>query len=141
MNHYLRRKTEGGFSIMSGIVAGTATAMLLSLIFLLGLTSFTLNGNIEADRMDVPIFFVRAISVLAGTLVSTGIYKEKLLMNIGITASCYLLLIIAVGIAVFDAGLSAFIGGVLSVASGSASACIIRISALKKTPRTGKRRI
>ena len=141
MKHNLRKVTEGRFSITSGIFVGTAIAGILSLLFALGLTSLVLSGNIAVGGIDIPIFFVRAISVLAGTLAGTGLYKEKLLMNIGITAACYLLLITVLGVIVFDASISNLAGGVLSVVSGGAAACIIRLSAQKKSQYAGKRRM
>ena len=140
MKYKNRKLTEVRISITSGILAGTALSLIISLLVTGWMTSLALNGRIGMEQMDVVIFFVRALSVMVGALLATGLYKERMLMTVGITVGCYMLCIVALGILAFDATATNLFGGLLSVTSGGAAACIIRLSAQKKVRYTRKRK-
>jgi len=102
MKYKNRKLTEVRISITSGILAGTALSLIISLLVTGWMTSLALNGRIGMEQMDVVIFFVRALSVMVGALVATGLYKEKMLMTVEITVGCYMLCIVALGILAFS---------------------------------------
>ena len=132
MNRNIHKVSDRKFSTAASVIVGVVTAVTISLALTGGMTSFVLEGNIGINGVDIAIFFIRALSVLVGCLVGTGLYKEKMLMIIGVVAGCYLLLITALGVIVFDGSVKRFASGALSVVAGGAGGCLIRLSAQKK---------
>ena len=141
MNHNVRKVSDRKCSITTSVIIGVAAAATISLLLTGGMTSLVLKGNMGSDGVNIAIFFVRALSVLIGCLIGTGLYKEKMLMIVGVIAGCYLLLITALGVVVFDGSVKYFFGGTLSVAAGGAGGCLIRLSAQKKPRYTIRNRV
>lgn len=132
MKSNIRRVQDRKASSALSVAVGTVVAVGISLAMTCGITSLILRGNMGMNGVSVALFAVRALSVLVGCLVGTGLYKEKMLIVLGAVAGGYLLLITATGVLIFDGSVKHLLIGVLSVALGGGVACFIRLSVQKK---------
>lgn len=111
------------FSVLLGII----TALIVSGILSLGLTSLVMNGHVELSSTTAIIFMIRAVSVLIGGLLASALFNEKHLMIIGSITLIYLIIILMMGVIAYNESFINFGGGVLSAVAGGVSACIVRL--------------
>ncbi len=125
-------------SIAFGASIGIGIAMILSVMLSAGATSLVMKGSIQESAFSIFAFFVRAIAILVGALIGTQLIKEKCLLTIGIIALGYLILLLALGIVVYDGSFRGFGMGVISVITGGAIGCIVRLKSQNRSRRVGK---
>lgn len=121
-----------GKAFSRGITIGTVVAAAISFVLSMVLTSLITKGGISESSPGVYIFIIRSLSVLAGCLLATWIVKEKNLQIIGIVSCLYLLILLGVGIIMYDGSFHNFGLGLLSVILGGGIACIIKLIPQKK---------
>ena len=124
-NDHIRKK--GGRATWLTVLIGVGVALACSALMSAGLTSLVMNGHVELKDTAVVVFIIRALSALVGGLLASSLTKEKFLLVIGLTAAGYLLVLLGLGITVFDGSFRNFGGGVLSAIAGGTSACMIRL--------------
>lgn len=122
--HFLKK---GGRSIGISVLIGVAMALAVSGLLSVGLTSLLMNGHVELNGTVIIVFLIRALSVLAGGLLASALSEGKHLAVIGLVAVGYLLILLGLGIVLYDGSFRNFGGGVLSAAAGGASACLIKL--------------
>lgn len=118
-------------SLTKSAFIGILCAILVSALLTAGLAGLTINGNLNETMSKAGVFLTRAVSVLLGALLGTGLGKSKYLQIIGIVVLGYLLLLIGIGIIMFDGSFQKFVLGVISVMTGGAAACLIRLKPQK----------
>lgn len=128
----LHTANANGNAFIRGITIGTVIAAAISFLLSMGLTSLIAKGSISESSPGVYIFIIRSLSVLAGCLLATWIVKEKNLQIIGIVSCLYLLILLGVGIIMYDGSFHNFGLGLLSVILGGGIACIIKLIPQKK---------
>ena len=114
-----------GRSLTSAIIVGVIAASLLSILLTALLSSFVLNGRISEGSTDIIIFLIRAVSLMAGTLIAAAIYKQKYLSLVGFTVLGYLLVLLGTGIVFFDGSFNRFLSGVASILVGGIVSLLI----------------
>ncbi len=121
-----------------GVLSGVLSALVISFLLSIGLTSLLLNNSAGEWPEGIIMFAMRFIAVLIGGLVCTGIYKEKTIVSISIMTAAYFLILLIIGTIVYDSVFYKIGIGILSVLLGGATACLIRAKIAGK--RTGRRR-
>ena len=124
------KKSTTGRTNTSAIAIGVAIAILLSALLTAGVTSLVLKGSLRESVAGAVVFLIRGLSVLAGALVAGGIKKGKYLQITGFTALGYMVILLGLGIALYD---GSFFGGVISVLLGGAVALLIQ-----QRPKSGR---
>ncbi|MBR5022191.1 MAG: hypothetical protein IKY18_03190 [Oscillospiraceae bacterium] len=119
------RISKDGRSKSTAIIIGITVALLLSVLLTVAVSNLVLKGNLSEKLASGVIFVLRAISVLAGTLIGGSILKRDYLILIGIIASVYLIMLIGIGIVFFNGSFKNFLLGVISVLVGGVVALII----------------
>lgn len=127
------KKSTTGRTNTSAIAIGVAIAILLSALLTAGVTSLVLKGSLRESVAGAVVFLIRGLSVLAGALVAGGIKKGKYLQITGFTALGYMVILLGLGIALYDGSFRSFFGGVISVLLGGAVALLIQ-----QRPKSGR---
>ena len=120
-------KMKGNKSTIYSALIGAAVALLLSLLLSAGATSLAIRGSIAESGYNFSVFMIRAISVFLGALVGTWLSKEKYLLIIGIIAAVYTVVLISLGIVIYDDSFQNFGMGLLSVLLGGAAGFALKI--------------
>lgn len=128
----LRATPKGGCSTIVSISAGIIAALIISTLLSAGLTSLTVNGKVKEEITGIYIFIIRALSVLIGSLLGTGLEKGKYLPVISAVTLGYLLVLLGFGITVYNGSFQNFGGGIVSILSGSVIACLIKLKPQKR---------
>lgn len=116
------------------IVSGLLAALLISVIFTIGLTSLIEKGELSENGF-FGVFLTRLIATVVGGLLSAGLADKKLLPTIIATSAAYLLVLLGVGIVLFDGSFYKLWIGVLSVAIGAVVALLIKLK-----PQTSRKK-
>lgn len=140
MKRNLHMFKTGGQSVVISVVVGMLVALVVSVLLNIGLTSLVMNGYIAENGTTVFVFLSRAISVITGGLLTSSLAKEKILLVIGLSAVGYLMILIGLGIVLFEGSFHNFGSGVLSVAAGVACACIMKLKPPSKKKHSVKYR-
>lgn len=127
-----------GHSVVTVIGIGAAIAVVLSAVLSALLTSLVINGSIGESQTGIGIFIIRAISVLLGGLVGAGLSKEKYLLTVGIIALSYLLVLLGLGITLYDGSFKNFGSGVISTLIGALAAYLILMRPRGKRKHTAR---
>ena len=127
MKHNLHAHKTGGSSAALAIIVGTLTTCLISFLLTIALTGLVMNGYIEKNETDVFVFFIRAISVMIGSLLASALSKEKILLTIGLTTGIYLMILLLLGFIFYNNAFRNFGAGVISALVGGACASIIKL--------------
>ncbi len=128
----IKVKAKNGQSMGFAVVTGCVSAILVSLLLTIGLTSLILNGSLSESRTGLIAFLIRVLSVFLGCLIAGGICKERVLPVIGLIAGGYLITILVIGIIAFDGSFHNFLSGILSVLLGSVLAFVLRVMPKKR---------
>lgn len=112
-------------TLASAIAAGVIAASLLSVLLTALLTNLALNGSLGENSISAFVFLVRAISVLLGSLIGGMVLKRKFLLQVGLTALSYLVVLLAAGIVFYDGSFKRFLSGAASVLTGGVAALLI----------------
>ena len=116
------------------ITAGLLAALFVSIILTIGLTSMIEKGKISGDGI-FGSFLVRSIATVVGGLLSAGLSDKKLLLTIITTSAAYLLILLGIGIILFDGSFCNLWMGVFSVALGAVIALLIKLK-----PQTNRKK-
>lgn len=128
----MKLKIKKDQTIGSAIVIGWVTAILITFLLSLGLTSLVLKGSLKAESSGFVVFLIRSLSTLLGCLLAGRIYADKMIPVISGVLIIYLITLIGIGITVFDGSFQSFITGLLSVVIGGMLALILRVLPKKK---------
>ena len=121
-----------------GVLIGTVVSLLMSFV-LVSVTANLITGNkIPEESARWIVFFTRAISVLVGVMIGTGLTKEKLLITVGAILGSYLLFLMGLGIVIYNGSFQNFWTGILSVLIGGAAGWLIRLK-LQNKPRRARK--
>ena len=123
-------------SIITCVVIGLITTILLSFILTIVLTSFVQKGQLAEDG-NAGVFITRIIATLTGGLVGAGFSKKKFLPVIGTISLGYFVILISIGLLLLDGSLNNLWHGLLSTLIGGIIACLIKL----KPQTTRKKRI
>lgn len=126
------KTVTGGSTIIKDIGIGIGVGIIISATLLLALTSLVLNGKINSDTSHKFVFGIRTAGAFAAAFVTTALFKKKHLQMIALTASVYLLILLAGGIVIYDGSFVGFGSGVLSMAIGSSIVYAIRMVPTEK---------
>lgn len=140
MKYNLRMFKSGGRSVAFSVLAGVIAAVVISLLLNMGLTSLVMKGHVEEKGTKIFMFLIRAVSVMVGGMVATALSKEKLLLVIGLTSVAFLVILVGLGIIFFENAFHNFGGGALSVATGAACACVLKLKVPTKKKHSVKYR-
>ncbi len=105
---------------------GMLVSLLLSAVLTIGMTSLIQNGKLS-ENGSIIVFFVRAIAVLIGGLFGAGLSKDKYLIVIFCIALSYMIVLLVLGIIMFDVSFNNLGAGVLSIAIGATVALLIKL--------------
>ncbi len=125
-------------SAATSIGIGVGGAVAVSALLSMGLSSLVINGAIQETTTSRYIFAIRALSVLIGGLLGAGIAKGKYLPVIGLTTLGYLIVLLGVGIAMYDGSFQNFGAGIVSVLAGGIIACILKLKPQRKSKRNAR---
>ena len=120
-------------SMATGVSVGIGIALLISVLLTSGLTSLVINGNTSENGSEVFVFAIRTLSIFLGGIIATGIYQEKNLPVIGFTAMGYLVVLLGLGIVLYDGSFQHFGSGILSVLVGGLLSCAIKMKPKAKS--------
>ena len=109
----------------SAIFTGVILATLLSLLLTALMANFVLNGHLSEKHISAISFVIRTISVFAGSLAGASLLKQKFLRSVAIIVAGYLVVLIGIGIVLYDGSFKNFIQGIVSVLSGGGIALLI----------------
>ncbi len=119
-------------SSAGAIVLGVGSSMLITLLLTAGLAALIIGGKLQETTSGVVVAVIRTIAVFFGALITTGIKRDKVLQNTGIVTGAYILIILGLGIILYDGSFYSFGLGLLSVLIGSVAAYLIRIKPNKR---------
>lgn len=119
------QSSKAGRSLTGVIMAGVIIATLLSLLLSALMSSFVLSGRLQEGSVRAVSFIIRLISVFAGALIGGVLSKEKYLLQVGLTALGYMLVLIGTGIVIYNGSFRHFLSGAGSVLIGAVSAFLI----------------
>ena len=105
---------------------GLLVSLIISVGLTIGLTSLIQNGKLS-ENGATPVFIIRLIATLAGGLLGAGLFGKKFLPVIGAISAGYLIVLLAMGIILFDGSFHKLWMGALSVAVGAAIAILIKL--------------
>ena len=134
MKKTIHKSNKTQFSIAAGAGIGIITAIVISVLLTMLYSILMMNSTVNETPSAILVFIIRAISVALGGFVAGALTKEHCLPVAGLTATGYLIVIIGMGITVFNGSFNNFGNGLLSALVGSAIPC------LQKLKRTNKRR-
>ncbi len=122
-------KTKGSRPTVYGVLIGTSIALLISILLSAAATSIIAKGKMDEAGYNITVFIIRAISVFTGAMVGTRISKEKYFVIIGIIAAAYTIVLVSLGIIIYDGSFQNFGTGVLSVLLGSIVGIALKLKA------------
>ena len=125
-------------STVTAIGIGVAIAVVLSTILSALLTSLVINGSIGENKTGIGIFAIRTLSVLLGGVAGAAIGKEKYLQTIGFITLGYLVILLGLGIALYDGSFQNFGSGVISTLIGGLVAYLIQMRPRGKRKHTAR---
>ena len=132
--------TGSGKTLVVSAEIGVGTALMVTALLSALAAIVTLNGGIKEDQMGLLSFGIRMVAVFVGGIIGGVAAKEKGLIVVGAIALVYLVILIGVGIAVYETSFQNFVSGVASVAAGGAAACVTRLKSSKNRRHTVRRR-
>lgn len=126
MSKMMIGKTRTGSST-AALGFGIGFTILITLLLSAGLTSLIITGKLHEISLEIFTAIIRAVAVFSGCMITTAIKKEKILQNIGIVTAVYVLVLLGLGIILYDHSFHSFGFGILSVLLGSVAAFLIRL--------------
>lgn len=112
---------------LSAAVIGGVIAIIISIGISMLAANLLLNGRIGETAVGILTFVARLLSVVLGCLIGTNLHKEKCIQTVAVICAVYLIVLIAMGIILFDGSFHQFGAGLLSVIAGGAIACLIKL--------------
>ena len=138
MKFKFRTEVSTNNSVVLGISLGIVAALIISLLLTTGMTSLVLGGKMNERLLQVFIFAIRSIALFVGVILGTALTREKYIAATGAITVGYMLLLMGLGIAVYDGTFCGFGSSVISIAVGAAVGYLFRLK-LQNKPRRKKR--
>ena len=105
---------------------GTLVSLIISVLLSVVLTSLIGKGSLNENQL-LDVFLIRMIAVLIGGILGAEISNQKPLPVIGVISAAYLLVLLAIGILLFNGSIRNFGISVLSVFAGMIGALVIKL--------------
>lgn len=135
----IRQKTsKAGQSLATAIAVGVVGALLLSILLTALLTNLVLKGAVSERNTAVIIILIRSISIFTGALIGGAVLKQRYLLQAGVTALAYWVVLLGGGIIFYDGSFTHFLSGTVSVLIGGAAALLILQRPKRKSHRPRK---
>lgn len=115
------------------VIAGVVVSLMIGIILTLGLTSLVMNGTINDAGAGNWTFVIRTVASAIGCLAGVMLIKKNYLLIAGAVALGYLVMLIAIGIVVYDGSFDNIISGTTSVLLGGVISCLLVLKPLKKS--------
>lgn len=125
-----------GRSAVICVVIGVVVAAITTALLSAGLTSLVMRGTVTEKTTSPFVFTIRLLAVLLGSLVGTSLSSGKILPVVGFVTGVYIVILLSVGITVYDGSFHNFGAGVISTILGAIIACLIKYKAQMKPKRT-----
>lgn len=126
------RKTKLANNPMQVIVLGVLVMLFCTIIITGALTAAIEKQIIREENIRYIIPVIQLLSVLTGASYSIRKMNGKFFMYSGILAGIYVIVVGGFNVIVFDGLFQSLIPGILFVAFGALSACLIRMVPNKK---------
>lgn len=130
----MKTAARGNRSMLTGIAIGIAAALVIAFLLTVGLTSLLIRGKLVENVTGILVFAIRTISVLIGGLIGSSHSKGKYLQVISSTTLGCLIVLLGLGMIIYDGTFHHFGMGILSVFVGGVIACLIKL----RPKRAGK---
>ena len=105
---------------------GTLVSLIISVLLSVVLTSLIGKGSLNENQL-LDVFLIRMIAVLIGGILGAEISNQKPLPVIGVISAAYLLVLLAIGILLFNGTIRNFGISTLSVFAGMICALVIKL--------------
>lgn len=125
-------------SAIYAIGIGAVISVVISIALTALLTSFVINRSIGESNTSIYIFLIRSISVFLGSILGAAIGKEKYLQTIGCITLCYLVVLLSLGITLYDGSFQHFGSGIISSIIGGLVAYLIQMRPRGNRKHTAK---
>ena len=128
-------------SILSGrstvfcVAIGVAMAVIITVLLVTSLTSLVMNRTITEKTTGHYVFAIRLLAVLLGSLVGASLSSGKILPVVGFVTGVYIVILLSVGIVVYEGSFRNFGTGLISAILGGLIACLIKFKAQMKPKR------
>lgn len=132
------RLSKSNHTTVFGVGVGIIVSLVISMLLLTGVTSLIVDGKLNENVVAFFTFATRVIALLVGVLIGTGLIKQKHIIFAGVIALGYLIILITLGIVLYDGSFRNFGSGIVSVLLGSGAGCLIRLK-LQNRPQRAKR--
>ena len=115
------------------VIIGIVTSSIISIFLTVALTSLVMNGGIGELATDPYIFAIRTVATAIGCFVGNVLMKGKFLLITGMVALGYLVILLGMGIILYDGSFKNILSGGVSVLIGGMVACLAVLKPLKKS--------
>ncbi len=127
--------SENNNSLAVCIAIGLFISLVVTVALSILLTSLIQEGKSDENR-NLGVFAIRVIATLAGCITGAVLSKKKLLVVIGAISIGYFVILLIIGLLLFDGVVSQVGMGVLSVLLGGLIACAVML----RSNRVNKKR-
>lgn len=131
----MKKMTLGKKQLVSSggaIAIGIGFSVLITLLITAGLAALIISSKLQESTVGIIVAIIRAIAVFLGVMITTKIKQDKILQSTGIVAGLYVLIILGLGILLYDGSFNSFGIGLLSILVGALAAYLIRIKPNKR---------
>lgn len=131
----MKKMTLGKKQLVSSggaIAIGIGISVLITLLLTAGLAALIISSKLQESTVGIIVALIRAIAVFLGVMITTKIKQDKILQSTGIVAGLYILIILGLGIMLYDGSFNSFGFGLLSILVGGLAAYLIRIKPNKR---------
>lgn len=119
-----------------GIATGVVAALLLSAVMTAVQSNLVSKEMIGMESKGVFAFVIRIISVFIGGILGTALSGGKNLQTIGLIAGGYFVLLLGIGVLLFDGSVRDLFSGLISTLLGGVLACAVRLKPQRKRNKT-----
>ena len=131
----MKKMTLGKKQLVSSggaIAVGVGISVLITLLLTAGLAALIISSKLQELTVGIIVALIRAIAVFLGVMITTKIKQDKILQSTGIVAGLYVLIILGLGIVLYDGSFNSLGIGLLSILVGGLAAYLIRIKPNKR---------
>jgi len=119
-------------SVFLQICISVITSIVVSVVLTCIITNLLNKGKLEEKMLSVLTNGIRMFSVMVGCLVGVALSHRKQIMIAGVVSAAYILLLIMIGIILFEASFRKMGTGIISCVAGASAAIIIKSLQTKK---------
>lgn len=126
-------------AVVISVAIGTAAALIIGAALTAILTSLIGNERIGSESQDISIFLIRTIAVFFGSVLGTGLCKDKYMITVGLITTICFVFLLGAGVLFYDAPIRHFGKGLLSVLAGGVLSCVVGLKPKKKRNKALRR--